>query len=116
MGDRQLRINEAMREVLSEAIGELSDPRLGFVTVTGVRVAKDLRTATVYVSVLGDETAREASLAALRSSHGLLQREVAREVKLRNTPQLQFEYDDTIDVAMRIEHLLRESQGGDGQA
>ena len=110
MGDRLLRINESMREVLSQAIGDLSDPRIGFVTITGVRVARDMKHAKVYVSVLGDDKARERSLAALRAAHGVLQRSVAREVKLRNTPQLHFEYDDTLDTAMRIEELLRGHQ------
>lgn len=108
MSDRLLRINEAVREVLGEAIGDLSDPRIGFVTVTSVRVARDFRSAIVFVSVLGDEKARERSLAGLRASHGVLQRAVARHVKLRNTPQLQFTYDDTTDAAMRINELLEE--------
>lgn len=113
MGDRLLRINEAMREVLSEAIAELSDPRLGFVTVTGVQAQRDLKAAKVFISVLGDEAARAQTMKALNSSQGLLQRAVAREVKLRNTPQLQFTYDDTTDVAMRLEQLLRDTSPDD---
>lgn len=110
MSDRLLRINEQVRQVLGEAVADLSDPRIGFVTVTGVRVARDFRSAKVYVSVLGDEAARESSLAALRSAHGLLQRTLAREVKLHHTPQLEFAYDDTTDTAMRLESILREDQ------
>lgn len=109
MGDRLPRINESIREVLGAAIADLSDPRIGFVTITGVRTARDLRTAKVFVSVLGSEEDRERTLQALRSSQGLLQRAVAREVKLRNTPQLEFTYDDTLDTALRIEQLLRDS-------
>lgn len=111
MSDRMLRINEAVREVLGEAVRDLSDPRIGFVTITSVRVARDFRSATVFVSVLGDERARERSLAGLRASHGLLQRAVAQQVKLRNTPQLQFSYDETTDTAMRITELLDEREG-----
>ena len=62
------RVNEALREVLSEGIGELKDPRIGFVTVTGVRPSTDLRQATVFVSVLGSETKRDATLAGLESA------------------------------------------------
>jgi ribosome-binding factor A len=97
-----------MREVLSEAVADLSDPRIGFVTITGVTIARDLRNAKVHVSVLGDEGVQRASLAALKSSRGVLQREVARQVKLRTTPQLHFEHDTTLDTAMRIEEILRE--------
>lgn len=110
MSDRILRINEAMRQVLSAGVADLSDPRLGFVTITGVNATRDLRHAKVYVSVLGDETQRADTLAALRSAHGLLQRAVAREVKLHHTPQLDFTYDDTTDSAMRLESLLRREQ------
>lgn len=110
MSDRFLRINEAVREVLSVAIGDLSDPRIGFVTITGVRVARDMRTATVYFSVLGADSDREKTHAALQSSHGILQRAVARDVKLRNTPQLIFEYDTGTDTAMRITKLLHDTE------
>jgi ribosome-binding factor A len=96
-----------MRQVLGDKIADLSDPRIGFVTVTGVRAARDLRSAKVYVSVLGNDSAREDTLAALRSAHGLLQREVAREVKMHHTPQLEFVYDDTTDEALRLDELMR---------
>lgn len=110
MSERIPRINEAMREILSEAIADLSDPRIGFVTVTGVRAARDLRSARVFVSVLGSADAREDSLSALRSAHGLLQREVARQIRLHHTPQLQFEHDDTADTAQRIDELLKRGE------
>lgn len=106
MSDRILRINEAMREVLSSAVADLSDPRLGFVTITSVRAARDLRSAKVYFSVLGADADREQTRKALVSGQGLLQRSVAREVKLHHTPQLEFIYDDTTDNAMRIDQLL----------
>lgn len=108
MSDRLLRINERMRRVLGEAIAELSDPRIGFVTVTGVNIARDFRNAKVFVSVLGDDSNRSDTLAALRSAHGLLQRAIARDAKLHHTPQLEFVYDDTLDSAMRLEEILRD--------
>jgi ribosome-binding factor A len=105
------RVNEAMREVLSDAIAtEIKDPRVGFVTVTGVKTSPDLRHARVYVSVLGDDGAREASLDGLRSAHGFLQHRLAAELSLKHTPALTFEYDDSIDKGMRITELLDESQ------
>ena len=110
MSDRILRINERMRRVLGEAVSELSDPRIGFVTITGVKIARDFRNAKVFVSVLGPEGDRDRTLAALRSAHGLLQRAVARDSKLHHTPQLEFVYDDTTDSAMRLEHILRDGQ------
>lgn len=107
MSDRLLRINERMRRVLGEAVTELSDPRIGFVTVTGVKIARDFRNAKVFVSVLGDDTSRDDTLAALRSAHGLLQRAIARDAQLHHTPKLEFVYDDTTDSAMRLDHILR---------
>lgn len=102
------RVNEALREVLSEEIGALKDPRIGFVTVTGVDTSPDLRQATVYVSVLGSERKRRASLAGLESSHGVLQAAVNRELRLKRTPQLSFEYDPTIERGVRLSKLIDE--------
>jgi ribosome-binding factor A len=101
------RVDEAVREVLSVGIAtQLRDPRVGFVTVTGVKTSPDLRHARVYVSVLGDEEAREASLAGLRSAHGFLQGLLATKLKLKHTPALTFFYDDSIDRGMRITSML----------
>jgi ribosome-binding factor A len=111
------RVDEAVREVLSAAITQdLKDPRVGFVTVTGVETSPDLRHATVYVSVLGDDAQREDSLAGLRSAHGYLQRRVASEVRLKNTPTLTFAYDDSVDRGMRISELLSDEDDGEGAA
>ena len=109
-GARMRRVDEALREVVAAAISELSDPRLGFVTVTGVETAADLRTAKVFVSVLGDETERAATLDALRSSHGVIQSRIAAEQRMRRTPTLTFHYDDTIEKGVRISHLLDEDE------
>ncbi len=101
------RVDVAIRAVLSEAISkELKDPRVGFVTVTGVKTSPDLRYARVYVSVLGDDSARAASIEGLRSAHGFLQYRVATELTLKHTPALTFEYDQSIDRGMRISSLL----------
>ncbi len=109
--ERMRRVDEAMREVLSDAItSEVKDPRVGFVTVTAVNTSTDLRHARVYVSVLGDEKRRKLSLKALESAHGFLQRRVAAQLRLKHTPQLTFVYDDTAERADRVERLL----GGDG--
>jgi ribosome-binding factor A len=108
MSERMRRVNEALREVLSESIGELKDPRIGFVTVTGVEASPDLRHARVYVSVMGSERKRDATLAGLQSSHGVLQSRVNRELRLKRTPQLTFEYDPTIERGVRLSRLIDE--------
>jgi ribosome-binding factor A len=105
--DRMRRVDEAMREVLSDALGRgLKDPRVGFVTVTAVETSPDLRHARVYVSVLGTDEERSASLDGLSSAHGFLQRRVATALRLKYTPQLVFEEDDTARRAERVERLL----------
>src|SRR5881409_3445209 len=104
---RMRRVDEAVRAVLSDAIAkDLKDPRVGFVTVTGVKTSPDLRHARVYVSVLGDAGAREASLEGLRSAHGFLQQKVAAELRIKHTPTLDFDYDESVDAGMRIGELL----------
>ena len=105
---RMRRVDEAVREVLSEALGtsDLKDPRIGFVTVTDVKTSADLRHARVFVSVLGSEEEREQTLAGLQSAHGVLQRRVAAQLRLKRTPTLEFAYDDTVDRAMRVERIL----------
>src|ERR671925_889324 len=108
MTDRMRRVNEALKEVLSEGIGDLKDPRIGFVTVTGVETSPDLRHATVFVSVLGSESKRRATLTGLQSSHGVLQSRVNRELRLKRTPQLTFEYDPTIERGVRLSRLIDE--------
>ena len=108
-GPRMRRINEVLREVVGAAIaGELSDPRIGFVTVTSVETSPDLRTAKVFVSVLGSEEERKATFEGLRSSHGVLQSRIAAETRMKRTPTLTFHYDDTIEKGMRISELLEE--------
>jgi ribosome-binding factor A len=110
--DRMRRVNEALREVLSTRIANgLKDPRIGFVTVTAVETSTDLRHARVFVSVLGSERERDDTLAGLSSSHGVLQAAVARELRLKRTPTLQFVYDESIERGMRIGELLSAEEG-----
>jgi ribosome-binding factor A len=101
------RVNEAVREVLSARIAEgLNDPRIGFVTLTSVETSPDLRHARVYVSVLGGEPERTATLAGLGSAHGRLQQAIARELRMKRTPTLSFVFDESIDRGMRVTELL----------
>jgi ribosome-binding factor A len=105
------RINEVLREVIGAAIStELNDPRIGFVTVTSVETSPDLRTAKVFVSVLGSEEERVATLEGLRSSHGVLQSQIAAETRMKRTPTLTFHYDSTVERGMRISRLLDRDQ------
>jgi ribosome-binding factor A len=108
MSERMRRVNEAVREVLAEAVGELKDPRIGFITVTGVKTSADLRQATVFVSVLGSERKRAQSLAGLEAAHGVLQAQIATELRLKRTPQLTFQYDPTVEQGVRMSKLIDE--------
>src|SRR5216117_1855725 len=108
MSERMRRVNESVRQVLAEAMPELKDPRIGLVTVTGVDTAPDLRHAVVYVSVLGSEKKRRATLRGLEAAHGLLQSRLARELRLKRTPQLTFEYDPSVERGVRMSRLIDE--------
>jgi ribosome-binding factor A len=108
MTERMRRVNEAVREALAEAVGELKDPRIGFVTVTGVETSPDLRHARVYVSVLGNERKREQTLEGLESAHGVLQAKLATELRMKRTPQLTFQYDPTVAEGVRMTRLIDE--------
>jgi ribosome-binding factor A len=106
---RMRRVNEVIRQVLGDVIAtDLKDPRIGFVTVTDVDTSPDLRTARVYVSVLGDEADREKALAGLQSAHGFLQGRIAAELRMKRTPTLTFHYDESVDRGVRISRLLDE--------
>src|SRR3954452_17330981 len=108
MGDRMRRVNEAVREVVSVGVGELKDPRIGFVTVTGVETSPDLRHARVFVSVLGSDAKRAKTLDGLAAAHGVLQARVARELRLKGTPQLAFESAPTVERGVRMTQLIDE--------
>src|SRR4030095_14543518 len=108
MNERMRRVNESIRQVLSEEVGQLKDPRIGFVTVTGVETSPDLRHARVFVSVLGSEAKRAKTLAGLTAAHGVLQARIARELRMKRTPQLAFEYDPTVERGVRMTQLIDE--------
>jgi ribosome-binding factor A len=112
MGLRLLKINESIKETLSSVITAegLKDPRIGFVTVTGVETSPDLRHAKVFVSVLGGQTERDATMTALSKSRGFLQARINASLHMKRTPQLQFLYDDTLDNAFRIERALKREE------
>jgi len=108
MSERMRRVNESVRAVVAETVRELKDPRIGLVTVTGVRVTPDLHEATVYVSVLGSEKKRRATLAGLQSARGVLQSRINEQLSLRRTPTLTFEYDDSVARGVRMTALIDE--------
>ena len=108
MSERMRRVNEAVRGVVADGIQALKDPRIGMVTVTGVRVTPDLNEATVFVSVLGSKKARLATLAGLASARGVLHARINRELSLRRTPTLVFAYDDAVERGVRMTKLIDE--------
>jgi ribosome-binding factor A len=106
MSERMRRVNESVKQVLAETLPELKDPRIGLITVTAVETAPDLRHATVYVSVLGSDRKQRASLQGLEAAHGVLQSRLARELRLKRTPQLTFEYDPSVERGVRMTRLI----------
>jgi ribosome-binding factor A len=115
MTDRMRRVNESVRQVLSEGIGQLKDPRIGFVTITGVETSNDLRHATVYLSVLGAERKRAQTLAGLEAARSLLQARLGRELHMKRTPQLAFEYDPSVERGVRMTKLIDELAPDDSE-
>jgi ribosome-binding factor A len=115
MPDRMRRVNESVRQVLSEAIGQLKDPRIGFVTITGVETSSDLRHARVYLSVLGAERKRAQTLAGLEAARVLLQAQLGRELRMKRTPQLAFEYDPSVERGVRMTKLIDELAPDDSE-
>ncbi len=102
------RVEEQVRHVLSEAVQELKDPRVGFVTITAVKVTPDLRHAKIFVSALGSREQRDASIEAVRHAAPHLRSVLGREVRLKYLPFLEIVEDTTADQGERIESLLRE--------
>jgi ribosome-binding factor A len=102
------RVNESVRAVVAEGLGELKDPRIGMVTVTGVHVTPDLAEARIFVSVLGNDKKRAATLAGLESARGVLQSKLGRQLSLRRTPMLTFSYDDSVERGVRMTKLIED--------
>ncbi|MDX5474356.1 MAG: 30S ribosome-binding factor RbfA [Bacillaceae bacterium] len=106
---RATRVGEQMKKELSDIIGrKIKDPRVGFVTVTDVEVTGDLQQAKVFISVLGDEEKRQDTLMGLAKAKGFIRSEIGKRIRLRKTPELFFEFDESVDYGNRIESLLQE--------
>jgi ribosome-binding factor A len=111
------RVGEQIKKELSLLLqNEFKDPRLGFITVTGVEATNDLSQATVYLSVLGSDEQKAESLEALARGKGFLRSELGRRIRLRHVPELIFKFDTSVDYGSRIEQLLRQLNDGEGRA
>ncbi|ASS91517.1 30S ribosome-binding factor RbfA [Aeribacillus pallidus] len=109
MSLRANRVAEQMKKELSDIIGrKIKDPRIGFVTVTDVHLTGDLQIAKVYISVLGNEEQKENTMKALAKAKGFIRSEIGSRIRLRKTPEIHFEFDETIDYGNRIESLIHE--------
>ncbi len=115
---RPARVAEEFREELGALIARgLKDPRItGFITLTGAKMAPDLKEITVYLSIHASEPERERTLEGLRAAATFLQREVSRNLKLRWTPHLRFVYDESVERGDRIERLLKEARAKDAES
>ena len=115
MTTRQDRISDLIKDEVSRLLlRDVRDPRIGFVTITGVSVSPDLRNARVFVSVLGEPAAREASIEALNSAAGFFRRSLFRNLRLRHSPAIEFRLDDSLDRGERIDRALRKIREGSG--
>lgn len=104
------RVNEVIKEVLSELVlNEVKDPRVGLVTIVGVRVTNDLASAKVLFSVMGDEAQRAATLKILKGASNFMRRVLVRQLDVKVAPELRWVYDDSLDRAFRIEQMLKET-------
>ena len=104
---KNTRINGEVQRELSNIIRELKDPRVGRMTsVTAVEVTPDLKYCKAYISVLGDDETKAETLAGLKSAAGFIRRELARTVNLRNTPEIKFIMDESIEYGMRMSKLI----------
>jgi ribosome-binding factor A len=113
-GPRIERVGEEFREILAEEIPKLKDPRIGFVTVTGVKVTADLRRAWVYYTAFGDDKERASTRAGLRSAIPRLRGVIGKQVRMKFLPELQFEEDATLEQAAEIDRLIATLNVGDG--
>ena len=112
---RMARVNEVVLEALANELERLSDPRLGFVTLTGVNVTADLREATVYYSVLGPSEQHEATSQALRSAGSHLRTVLGRQVRMKYVPRLSFREDPAVVTGQRVEEIIRDLHREDGE-
>lgn len=106
---RAHRVGELIqKEISALLLRGLNDPRIGFVTITGVEVTPDLHLARVFYTVIGDETARRSCAAGLKSATPFIRQQLGRQLQMRYTPDLLFQYDTSIDYGSRIDSLLRD--------
>lgn len=109
MYNRSEKVAEAIHELISGLIVKgMKDPRIGFITITGVKVADDIRQATVYYTVMGDEDAKASTASGLASASGFLRREIGKQLRLKFAPELHFKYDQSLEYGNRIDKLLKE--------
>lgn len=109
MSMRANRVAEQMKKELGSIIGQkLKDPRIGFVTVTDVEVTGDLQQATIFISVLGEERQKEETLKGLDKAKGFIRSEIGQRIRLRVTPEIKFEFDESIAYGNRIDTLLNQ--------
>jgi ribosome-binding factor A len=114
--NRALKVADRIREVVAVALEtRVKDPRLGFITLTDVRVTGDLQQASIFYTVLGDQAARESTAAALNSAKGLLRAEVGRALGLRITPTLEFFLDGLQESASAMNELISEVKNRDAE-
>lgn len=112
---RMRKVNELVKEVIADAVTELKDPGLGFVTITDVDTSPDLRSADVYFSVLGDDDDTEATAAALARAAPHLQAVLGGQVRMKYTPRLTFRVDPSIGEGLKIDRLLHEIDAEEGR-
>ncbi|MEN6521976.1 MAG: 30S ribosome-binding factor RbfA [Armatimonadota bacterium] len=109
MTQRQERVEELLKVEISEILQrEMQDPRLGFATITDVKITPDLRHARVFVSIMGDEEKKKAGMKALKSAAGFIRGELGKRVRMRVTPELEFKVDESIERGMRMFELLEQ--------
>ncbi len=112
---RMRKVNELVREVIADAVPGLKDPRIGFVTITGAETSPDLRYAIVFYSAMGSDEEKQATAAGLTSAIPHLQRVLGREVRMRNTPKLEFRVDPAIDEGLKINEMVKTLDFGDAE-
>ncbi len=112
---RARRVGEALREETADILRRVKDPRIGFVSVTGVEMSADLRQARIFVSVMGSEEERQRTMQGLESCRGHVRTELGRRVRLFRTPQISFHLDRSIDRGMHLDELLRSAQTRGGE-
>jgi ribosome-binding factor A len=115
-GVRPERVGHEIQAAVADLLvrGEIHDPRIGFITITGVKVSPDLRVAQVYYSMMGTDAQKAETQAGLDAAKGFVRREVTSRVKLRVSPEVFFTYDGSIDEGDKIERLLREAKSKEG--